>query len=83
VNWTGENQVVTFPLSSALKIKYDHTPARGEKSVRVGQRVHVVQATNDDISLSFDIKLTDESMMDLVKIILDKEDDGSLVIEVI
>ena len=82
MEWTGENKVVTFPLSSPLKISHDHTPAGsgGKKNIRVGKSVHVVQADNGEISLTFDIKLTDASMMDLVKITPD--DKGSLVIEV-
>ena len=44
--------------------------------------MHVVQATDDDISFTFDIRITHESMMNLVRIVPDEEGDGSLVIEV-
>jgi DNA polymerase III sliding clamp (beta) subunit (PCNA family) len=66
-----------------LYIKHEHTSAGlDKKTVRVGKRLSVVQSTNDEISLSFEVAISHSSMMDLMKIVQDKDDNGSLTIEV-
>jgi hypothetical protein len=66
-----------------LNIKHEHLSAGlNKKSVRVGKHMSVVQSANSEISLSFEVAISHSSMMDLVKIFQDKDDNGTLIIEV-
>lgn len=79
MNWIGNNKFIMLPLSSPLKLTHDGS----NSDIRVGKRVEVVPAKNEEITLDFDIHISDASMMDLVKIIYDKEGDGTVVVKVL